>query len=169
MSVAFLRGVRTHQRIDAFTDSHPVAGRSRARFAAGYRRFAGILVDIFYDHFLARDWGRYCPEPLDDFTSNRYALVQVRRSCLSVDVLGTVDRMIAQDWLGSYRQIEGIALALQRVSRVLTARIGKVFALEGAVAELTANYDGFAADFGAFFPELQAQMSNQLREQPSVP
>src|SRR5215831_13515757 len=68
MTAAFLQGVRQHQAIDAFTDSHPVVQRSRARIS-GYRHATGILVDVFYDHFLARDWNRHSTEPLEAFTA----------------------------------------------------------------------------------------------------
>jgi acyl carrier protein phosphodiesterase len=88
MSAGFLRGTKTHQAIDAFTDSHPVAGRSRARISDEHGRFAGILVDVFYDHLLAVSWGRYCPQPLEEFTAEFYAAIGDRRLALPDEARG---------------------------------------------------------------------------------
>jgi len=159
MSAAFLRGTRCHQIIDSFTDFHPVVERSRHRIRAEYRRFAGILVDVFYDHFLARDWERYSPEPLATFTARLYAAIQAHPIALPLPAQLAVTHMIADDRLGSYRRLDGIAVALHRVSARLTARLGKPFALENALGELTAHDDALAADFAEFFPALQARVA----------
>src|SRR3954463_9153752 len=67
-----LRGVRQHRRIDAFTDTHPVVRRSINRLNPPLRRFGGIVVDVFYDHFLSRDWERYSKVPLSNFIGEIY-------------------------------------------------------------------------------------------------
>src|SRR4029453_4779348 len=72
MSAAFLRGVHKHKQIDAFTDSHPLVKRSRSRVSPQFRRFSGVLVDVFYDHLLATHWQRYSPIVLDAFTAKFY-------------------------------------------------------------------------------------------------
>ena len=59
VSAEFARGAEQHKRIDAYTDAHPIVRRSRARIRTEYRRFSGVLVDVFYDYFLANDWSRY--------------------------------------------------------------------------------------------------------------
>src|SRR5262245_63093143 len=66
------RGVACHQVIDAFTDFHPFVHRSKRRVGEPHGRYAGILVDVFYDHFLARDWARYADVPLEQFTAEVY-------------------------------------------------------------------------------------------------
>ncbi len=78
MSPAFQRGVDKHKQIDAFTDAHPVVKRSRARISTRFRRFSGVLVDVFYDHLLASDWDRYSPIVLDAFTARFYADIEAR-------------------------------------------------------------------------------------------
>jgi acyl carrier protein phosphodiesterase len=155
MSARFLEGARRHQAIDAFTDFHPVAGRSRRRISDEYGRFAGILIDVFYDHVLALDWGRYCPQPLEEFTAEFYAAIRSCSLTLPDEARAAVERMIARDHLAYYREVAGIDMALRRISARLMARIGRPFALERAVTELTANLDGLAQDFAEFFPQLQ--------------
>src|SRR5690349_10617344 len=77
LSPAFLPGVDCHRRIDAFTDAHPVVRRSITRLASPHRRFGGVLMDMFYDHFLAVDWDCYSGQPLEQFTQFVYADFEV--------------------------------------------------------------------------------------------
>ncbi len=159
MPPAFLRGVRCHQTIDAFTDYHPVVQRSRARIGPGLRRYAGILVDVFYDHFLARDWPRYSAVPLDDFTAELYAAAQSQPLSLPEEARLALERMIADDRLGSYREVTGIAAALGRLSVYLSRRWGRPVALEEGVEDLLRDKEGFGQDFAEFFPSLVAHVA----------
>jgi len=139
-----------HRRIDAFTDAHPVTAKSRLRVTPVRRRFAGIMVDLFYDHFLARYWDQHADEPLDAFTARVYALLEQHLAVLP-DPLRSIARRMAQfDWLGSYARIESVHTALDRLS----LRITRENPLAGAAVELEANYAAFEADFRAFFPDL---------------
>ena len=72
---ALAEGVRLHRRIDSFADTHPAFRRSRARVSDTRKRFGGVLVDMFYDHFLAVHWHHYSPAPLTDFTAETYRLL----------------------------------------------------------------------------------------------
>lgn len=156
MSPAFQRGVDKHKQIDAFTDAHPVVKRSRARISTRFRRFSGVLVDVFYDHLLASDWDRYSPIVLDAFTARFYADIEARHIELPASARVTLDRIIRHDLLGSYRRIEGVERSLRRVSAYLSSRWQREFALEKGVADLIAHRAGFEADFAEFFPQLQA-------------
>jgi acyl carrier protein phosphodiesterase len=158
MSPLFRRGIACHQAIDSFTDYHPVVQRSKARISPEYGRFAGILVDIFYDHFLALHWEEYSPVSLDSFTAALYRDIRSHPIALPEEAGHAVERMIATDRLGSYRRLEGIEDTLRRVSERLAARVGRSFALEKAIAELTANHAELAADFAGFFPDLRAHV-----------
>ena len=159
LSAAFLQGVRQHQAIDAFTDLHPVVGRSRGRISPAYRRVSGILVDIFYDHFLALDWERYCRQPLGGFIEGLYADLQAFADQLPADVQHGVTRMVGEDWLGSYRTVDGIESSLARLSVRLMHRTGHDFALVGAIGELVDHFDALHEDFAEFFPELQTRVN----------
>jgi acyl carrier protein phosphodiesterase len=158
MSAAFLEGVRRHQVIDAFTDAHPAVHRSRARIDGDFQHATGILVDVFYDHFLALDWERYAPEPLDSFTARMYADIRRHSINLPEEARAAVERMMADDRLGSYRRLDGIEASLRRVSLRLAARTGQDIGLERGLSELVANFDELRADFAEFFPQLRAHV-----------
>jgi acyl carrier protein phosphodiesterase len=147
---AITRGLALHRRIDTFTDAHPVTAASRARISPGRRRFAGIMVDLFYDHFLARHWEEHAREPLATFTARVYALLQQHEALLPEPLRSIAPRMAQSDWLASYAQVESIHAALDRMS----LRLKRENLLAGAGAELQANYAALEADFRAFFPDL---------------
>jgi acyl carrier protein phosphodiesterase len=158
MPAAFLDGVRRHQAIDAFTDSHPAVHRSRARIGGDFQHVTGILVDVFYDHFLALDWGRYSAEPLEAFVARLYADIQAHPIELPTEARAAVERMMADYRLGSYRRLDGIEASLRRVSMRLMERTGQDFGLERGVPELVANFDALRGDFAEFFPQLRSHV-----------
>jgi acyl carrier protein phosphodiesterase len=159
MSAEFVRGAACHKAIDAFTDAHVVVKRSRSRISSEYRRFSGVLVDVFYDYYLARDWGRYSPVTLDAYTADFYARVQAQEIRLPPDARTMLDRIIRHDLLGSYAQVEGVERALRRLSTYLDSRWQKQFALDKSVRDLVAHEAEFAADFHEFFPTLLAHVA----------
>jgi acyl carrier protein phosphodiesterase len=168
MPGAFLDGVRHHQAIDAFTDSHLVVDRSRARIGGDFRNASGILVDVFYDHFLALDWGQYSAEPLDAFTARLYDDIRVSMIRFPEEAQAALERMINEDRLGSYRRLDGIEASLRRVSLRLAARSGRDLGLERGVSELVANFEELRGDFAEFFPQLQAHSGERLKTEPAT-
>lgn len=155
-------GIAHHQRIDAFTDFHALFHRSKRRVPAGYERFAGILVDIFYDHLLAHFWAAHSPVPLDTFTAQVYGTFSTFYPELPAETCVLLARMARQDWLGSYRTVEGITDVLRRLSLRIAGRIGWNPHLEAAAAALAADREGFTEDFDAFFPELRRAAAGWL-------
>lgn len=154
MSANFQRGVQKHKQIDAFTDAHPLVKRSRARISPEFRRFSGVLVDVFYDHLLATRWNEYSPIVLDAFTAKFYADIESSNIELPTSARVTLDRIIRHDLLGAYRGVEGVERSLRRLSAYLSSRWQREFILEKGVADLIAQRDGFDADFAEFFPQL---------------
>jgi len=144
------RGIVLHRRIDSFSSRSRHFIRSKRRLDATFGHFRGVLVDLFYDHFLAANWDAYTDVPFRRFLSDahqiaeEYAEVFPERLRLALPV-------IFAELLPSYREIEGIARALQRMSIRITRpnRLG-----EGA-NELRRHYDGLHDDFREFIPELQ--------------
>jgi len=159
MSPTFLRGVACHQVIDAFAESHPVVKRSRQRIGPEQRRFSGILVDVFYDHFLARNWSQFADMPLEQFTHTAYAELQPYASKLPEEARITLERIIEHDWLTSYREIAGIEDVLERLSGRLTERLQRPMALHSAVKDLRGYYGDWEADFMEFMPELKNKIA----------
>lgn len=159
MSANFIRGAACHKAIDAFTDAHPVVKRSRARISSEHRRFSGVLIDVFYDYFLARNWQRYSPTALDAYTAAFYASVQPHVIELPSGARTMLERIVSHDLLGSYARVEGVERALRRISAYLNSRWQKQFALDQGVRDLIAHETAFAADFQEFFPTLQAHVA----------
>jgi acyl carrier protein phosphodiesterase len=147
----FQRGIRRHVQIDAFTDAHPVVRRSILLVSPGYRRFGGILTDMFYDHFLACDWHRYSEATLEDFSSTIYSSFESLREQLPPAAFIRLQQIKAADLLCSYRHVHGIRRALDGIG----CRLRRPVALGESIAELELHYDALHADFTEFFAELR--------------
>ncbi|EXF43305.1 ACP phosphodieterase [Pseudomonas sp. BAY1663] len=143
-------GIRLHRQIDAFTDSHPLVLQAKARFPEQRRRYAGILLDLFFDHCLAANWSDYSSEPLDRFTRRAYRVLE-NEPALPGRLAVIAPQMAAQDWLGSYRDFAVLGRVLSNISRRLSQPEG----LAGGLEELERLYDPLLDDFRAFYPQLQ--------------
>jgi acyl carrier protein phosphodiesterase len=141
--------IALHRRIDSFTDAHPVVRASRGRVAPGRRRYAGIMVDLFYDHFLARHWREHHDAPLEAFAERVYALLAARSGELPADLRWVAARMAERNWLVHYARPDYVGRALEGIGRRLKRGNG----LLGSGDDLAAAYEGFEADFRVFFPE----------------
>lgn len=162
MSPAFQAGVRCHLAIDAFTDAHDLVRRSKARVRPPHRRYAGILIDLFYDHFLAVHWPAMANESLADFVTSFYSQAQREMPRLPEEACDLVEHMIAYDRLQSYREVHGIERALQRLSARWATRFPRALPLHEGVGELQAHYSGLERDFLEFFPALQEHVQSHL-------
>ena len=168
LTPAVRRAVEMHRRIDAFTDTHPMFLRSRKRLGAAHGLFAGVLVDMFYDHLLAADWSRYAAEALPDFIARVYAVFGAHEQLMPAPMRPPIRRMIDQDWLGSYATLDGLTMRLAQMSIRLSARLGRSVRLDEAVPALSADRCAFAADFHAFFPLLIAHVATPAPLPPSA-
>src|SRR5688572_24690517 len=147
LPVDFQRGIECHRRIDAFTDAHPVVRRSLARFQPPYRRFAGIFVDVFYDHFLSQDWGVHASMPLSSSVEEVHAAIETHRDQLPPIAYARLCQMKSDGWLFSYGDRCGVESALRRIS----TRLRRPFDLGGGIEVLDQNYEALRADFREFF------------------
>jgi acyl carrier protein phosphodiesterase len=154
---AIRQALALHRRIDTYTDAHPTVGASRARIGPERRRYAGILIDLFYDHFLARHWEDYSELSLERFTARVYVALRERHAVLPERLQAMAPRMAATDWLASYRDVDAVGFALDRMGE----RLKRGNALLGSVAELVANYAALEADFRSFFPDVMRFVREQ--------
>jgi len=115
-----------------------------------YRRYAGILLDLFYDHFLAVKWSRYSHLPLEDFARRVYWILQTNQRDVMAPMQRSMNYMVSNELLQSYQEIAGIERALSGIE----GRLKRPSRLSGAIAELEANYRDLEEDFVEFFPEL---------------
>ncbi len=149
-------GVEHHLRLDAFTDNHEVFRISRQRLGPDLARYSGVLVDVFYDHFLARNWDRYGDgRSLRHFCDEVYGQLEPLSELLPAAMRRAMDLMQRHDWLGSYAEVEGIEEVLRRMA----GRLRRSNPLATAAGLLTACYDKLEADFGRFFPQAEAHMA----------
>ncbi len=142
--------IQLHRSIDSFTDAHPLIKDAVARFPMQRRRYAGIVLDVFFDHCLARDWALYAEQPLDVFTGSFYRILTAEAD-LPERLARIAPHMAAHDWLGSYREFEVLEQVLGGISR----RLSRPEGLAGAMQELQALYQPLSADFAEFYPLLQ--------------
>ncbi|MDL5600973.1 ACP phosphodiesterase [Bacillus subtilis] len=143
-------GIRLHRRIDLFTDTHPLVRDARALFPAARRRVSGILLDLFFDHCLARDWADYAEVPLPAFTGQVYRVLADQAALLGA-LARIAPRMAEQDWLGSYREFDTLAAVVGGMSR----RLSRPELLAGGFDELAERYQPLSDHFRRFYPELQ--------------
>lgn len=154
------KGILLHREIDTFTDAHPTVRLSTAKLHENHSHYSGVIVDVFYDHFLAKNWSKYHPEPLEDFVQNFYTLIENNYSKLPSRIQNMMPYMISQNWLSSYATIEGIDKILNQMSQ----RTRKIGHLDTAVVELQEFYSEFETEFTSFFEELQIFTKQKLLE-----
>ena len=150
-------GIALHRQVDDYTDRHAIVRLSKGRITPHRRRFAGIMVDLFYDHFLAKHWSHYSSIPLNDFAQQIYNVLSENQAILPSALKKILPYMIGQNWLNSYQNISQIGQALNGISRRLTRQNS----LLDSVEELEWHYGLFEQDFQLFFAELIEFVSQQ--------
>ncbi len=148
------RGLECHQAIDIFTDSHPIVKHSKQCINCEYRRFSGILIDVFYDHILAKNWGHYSLISLEQFTHEVYLSFDNYLELIPPYAGAVIKAARAENWLLSYRDLIGVELTLKRISRRFSRRRNKHYDLSPAIEQLSSNYQELEQDFTVFFPQL---------------
>ncbi|NTV82771.1 MAG: DUF479 domain-containing protein [Bacteroidales bacterium] len=152
------RGIRLHREIDHYTDQHPVFRASKSRLSPKYRMYAGVIVDIYYDHFLAKYWDEYSDENLQQLVAKTYFLLVRRFHQLPPRSRRMLPFMITQNWLVGYRDLN----QLQRVFNGMSRRTSQPSGMENAIQDLQISYPLYENEFRAFFPEI-IQHINQFR------
>jgi acyl carrier protein phosphodiesterase len=153
------RGIVLHRKVDIFTDNHETFQRSKRRISNEYRLLKGIMADIFYDHFLAKNWDFYSDTPLEEYCVYVYNIFIAHQSMVPLRLQRMLPIMISGNWLLSYREIEGITWVLKGMSR----RLSKRNKLADGIEELQKNYRGLENDFREFFPRL-IDYANTLKQ-----
>lgn len=153
------KGIILHRAIDTFTDAHPVFRQSTKRLHPNYHHYSGIIVDIFYDHFLAKNWSTYSNEKLEVYTERFYQSLRDNYGELTEKTQKMLPYLIDQNWLVTYKTIEGIEFVLTKMD----LRMKRDSNMRFAVAELRTYYDEFEKEFTAFFEELRAHSNQKLK------
>jgi acyl carrier protein phosphodiesterase len=153
-------GILLHRHIDTFTDAHKTVRKSTKRLHSKYSHYSGIIVDILYDHFLAKNWSNYSDVPLEDYVDSFYDSLEVHYSLLPPRIQKMIPFMMTDNWLLNYASIEGISRVLEGMNRRTKNRSG----MDEAVKELEIFYNEFETEFSTFFEELIEFSNQKLKE-----
>jgi acyl carrier protein phosphodiesterase len=152
------KGIKLHRFIDTYTDAHLVFRKSTKRLHQNYHHYAGVIVDVFYDHFLAKNWSNYSSETLVDFTENFYQSLRDNYDFLSERTKGMMPYMIEYNWLVSYQTVEGIS----RILTQMDSRTKNESKMRFSPNELIEYYTEFEQDFTSFFEDVKIQSQQKL-------
>jgi len=145
------RGIELHRRIDSFAAGNPCFIRSKRRIDPSFRHYRGVLVDVFYDHFLARHWEEYRAMPYRDYVRECYKILAGYEEVLPERLRLLLPRIFTADWLLTYPHTEGVAAVLARMSK----RVNRPNPLAEGIGELGLSYEGLLDDFRLFLPEIE--------------
>ena len=152
------KGILLHRGIDSYTDQHPTVRKSTARLHKNYGHYSGVIVDLLYDHFLAKNWKKYHQQPLEEYIQDFYTLLRRDFEILPSRIQRMMPYMISDNWLLSYETIPGISKILVQMNR----RTKNASKMNFAVIELEEYYSEFEDEFTSFFTELMAFSSDKL-------
>ncbi len=145
------QGIILHRAIDTFTDNHPTWRKSKKLLVPRYNHYSGVIIDMYYDHFLAKNWKNYSEDSLAIFTFDFYKLLQDNFSVLPTTIQNFLPIMIKENWFKCYESIDGLAFILSQMDK----RTSGKSEMANAIKELNDYYILFENDFDIFFNDLQ--------------
>ncbi len=155
-----LKGLENHRLVDRYTDSHPVVTQLKVLVSPQRRRFAGIILDMAFDHYLIKHWDRFNSVPFEISCNDYYLSLHQGANLMPERMRAVTSRIIEQDWFSSYASIEGIGFALDRIAGRI--RFQNEFA--GSIEELLLLQSDIEQGFLMFFPELIGYVAMQKIE-----
>ncbi len=154
------KGILLHRYIDTFTDAHPIYRKSKHRFHEKYGHYAGVIMDIVYDHFLAKNWDSYFNENLEVYAENFYILMRRNFDILTPKTQNLLPYMMDQNWLVQYASLEGLEIILFQMDYRTKHRVN----MQEAIVEVQLHYNELETEFTLFFEELQQYCKEKLIE-----
>lgn len=152
------KGIILHRAIDTFTDAHPTFRKSKHRLHDKYGHYSGVIIDIFYDHFLAKNWSIYSNDSLEDVARVFYESLQANYAVLTERTKGMMPYMIARNWLVSYASLDGLSMILFQMDHRTKNRVNMHLSMN----ELREFYSDFEEEFTSFFEELQVYCKEKI-------
>ena len=144
-------GILLHRFIDDFMDTHALTKVGKKRIWENYGHYSGVVMDMYYDHFLAINWDTYSDIPLKQYAQQIYARMEAHWHLLPEETKHIMDHMIAHDWLANYVDLASMERAFKGLSR----RTKFISNMENAVADLYLHFDDFEEEFSQFFAEIR--------------
>lgn len=154
------KGILLHRFIDSFTDTHPIYRQSKHRLHEKYRHYSGVIMDIFYDHFLAKNWKNYSDIKLETYAEDFYALLKNHYDELTERAKIIMPYMTQHNWLTSYATIEGLETIMFQMNYRTKHRV----AMDESIVELKQYYSEFENEFTLFFEELRQYCQERLTQ-----
>jgi len=154
------KGIIIHREIDTYTDAHPIVRVSKRRLHPRYRHYDGVIIDILYDHYLAKNWRMYSEIPLDIYANSFYSLLKENHTILPDKIKKYLPFMAGQNWLVKYQTIDGISDILKGMN----GRTNGVSQMDLATEDLQEHYQEFEDDFTRFFKDLTVHLSKTFTE-----
>jgi len=159
-SLPIKQGILLHRHIDSFTDTHPVGVAFRQELPSTFGKYRGVVMDMYFDYFLAKYFEEFHRQPLPMFVADVYEILTEYRSSLPAEALPLVDSMVKYDWLYHYQFIEGMNRSFQGMSK----RFPFLKGIEKAGDELALRERTYEAFFRAFFPDLISSCEDFLNQ-----
>ena len=153
-------GVLLHREIDTFTDSHPIFRKSKRRFSEKYNHFSGIITDMIYDHFLAKNWNNYSETPLEEFSNNFYKSLELHYKELNEKTQNMLPYMTKKNWLYNYQFLDELQIILGQMDN----RFKFDSNMKDSITELKKDYILLEEEFTIFFQELISFSENKRKE-----
>lgn len=152
------KGIILHRFIDTYTDAHPIFRESTKRLHHNYHHYAGVIVDVFYDHFLSKNWNQYSDEKLELYVARFYKSLEDNYELLSDRTKGMMPYMIEHNWLVSYQTVEGIG----RILTQMDSRTKNESKMRFSSNELIEYYTEFEQEFTTFFEDIRIESLQKL-------
>ena len=153
-------GVELHRKIDEFTDSHELVHESKRMLHPRQGKYSSVLLDIYYDYFLAKNWNKFSEEPLQEFATSVYDDFWEMRKVFPEKVVKFLPNMRKQNWFYNYQFYWGIDKALHSIARI--AKYSNT--IKNSLQDLQELETELEANFLIFFPELEKMAFDFLAE-----
>ncbi len=154
------KGIILHRAIDTFTDAHSIFRESTKRLHQPYGHYSGVIIDLYYDHFLAKNWANYSAVPLEKFTTDFYSFLENNLHQTTDRVRTIFPYMVKDNWLLKYQTFDGISNILYQMDRRTRFKSN----MQHAHKELEIHYDAFENEFERFFIEVTAHAQTFLHQ-----
>lgn len=145
------QGIILHREIDTFTDNHPLWRKSKKLIVPQYNHYAAVIIDMYYDYFLAKNWSDYSDIPLEEYAEHFYTILRMHQDLLPEKIQSFMPIMFRENWLVKYKSIEGLRYILTQMDR----RTKGISKMGNSTEELLLHYHEIEHDFVKFFEELQ--------------
>ncbi|HAW93520.1 MULTISPECIES: ACP phosphodiesterase [unclassified Arsukibacterium] len=153
-------GLENHRATDRFTDSHPIVRSAKAGFSPRRRRFAGVALDVLFDHFLIRHWQQFYKAPFSDYKIQLYQQLTQAMPLMPLPMQQTMQRVCRHDWFASYQHLTQLGRALDHIA----GRIRFANNFSGMINEITPRYAELEHNFLQFYPQLQQHLQQLALE-----